>query len=309
MSGRNLAWQQRKAESFTVSPLHAGSHRVGFRRTWYHESGRCYGGWENGISLGTAMTISGAAASPNMGYHSSPVIGFLLTLFNVRLGWWLGNPGPAGYKTFPVSFPVSAIRPTVDEAFGLTDDDNKYVYLSDGGHFENLGLYEMVLRRCRLVLVSDAGCDPTCTFEDLGNAIRKIRIDLGVPIEIDAPIPIYPRETGPEPQRVGKYCAVGRIRYSCVDGTAASDDGMLVYVKPALYGQEPPDVYNYARTSPAFPHEPTLDQFFSESQFESYRALGYHIASRIFGPDSPEPEGRTLAQRARDYVGTVAAQP
>ncbi len=308
VSGKKLAWQQRKAEPFTVTALHAGSHRTGFRRTWYPDSNLCYGG-EQGISLGTAMTISGAAASPNMGYHTSPVVAFLMTLFNVRLGWWLGNPGPAGQKTFPVSFPVSAIRPIIDEAFGLTDDDNKYVYLSDGGHFENLGLYEMVLRRCRVVLLSDAGCDPKCTFDDLGNAIRKIRIDLGVPIEMDTPLPIFPRKPGASRQTMGKYCALGRIRYSCVDGTAPEHDGRLVYLKPAFYGDEPSDIYNYAQRSPAFPHEPTTDQFFSESQLESYRALGYYIATRVFAPESAERDGRTLEQRARDYLRPAIAQP
>ena len=93
-----LAWQQRKAQSFTVSPLHCGSWQdLGYRRS--HEYG--YNPSVNrAISLGTAMATSGAAASPNMGYHSSPAVTFLLALFNIRLGWWLGNPGKAGESTF-----------------------------------------------------------------------------------------------------------------------------------------------------------------------------------------------------------------
>ena len=144
--------------------------------------GPCYGGQE-GISLGTAIAISGAAASPNMGYHSSPLVTFILTLLNVRLGAWLGNPGPAGDNTFHLGYPKFSVRPLIAEAFGLTDESNRYVYLSDGGHFENLGLYEMVLRRCHYIVVSDAGQDPACSFADLGGAVRKIRIDLGIPIE------------------------------------------------------------------------------------------------------------------------------
>src|SRR6266851_1679514 len=302
VAGQNLAWQQRKAESFTVTPLHAGSHRLGYRRTRYPSPSVCYGGRWDGISLGTAVTISGAAASPNMGYHSSPVVGFLMTLFNVRLGWWLGNPGVAGNETFQLAFPVSAIRPIVDEAFGLTDDTNKYVYLSDGGHFDNLGLYEAVLRRCGLVLVSDAGSDTECAFGDLGNAIRKVRIDLGVPIEFSAPLSIYHRSE----HRVGKYGAIGTIRYSCVDGTPEDRDGVLVYVKPAFYGNEPRDIYNYAQTSAAFPHESTADQFFSEAQFESYRALGYYIASQVFG-SGPRATTATLVQRAQGYLQAPAS--
>jgi hypothetical protein len=151
-----------------------------------------YGG-SRGLSLGTAITISGAAVSPNMGYHSSPVISFLLTLFNVRLGWWLGNPGYAGRAVYQRSAPRSSLGLIRDEALGRTNDRHPYVYLSDGGHFENLGLYEMVLRRCHTIVVSDGGCDPGATFEDLGNAVRKIRIDFGIPIEFEK-MPIYSRD-------------------------------------------------------------------------------------------------------------------
>src|SRR5262249_22711916 len=137
------------------------------------------------ISLGTSLAISGAAVNPNMGYNSSPGVTFLLSLFNVRLGWWLGNPGAAGQSTYKQPGPVFAPRPLVAEALGMTDNMHPYVNLSDGAHFENLGLYEMVLRRCRTIVVSDAGADPSFNFDDLGNAIRKIRNDLGVPIVFD----------------------------------------------------------------------------------------------------------------------------
>ncbi|HEY6071979.1 MAG TPA: hypothetical protein VIV15_00965, partial [Anaerolineales bacterium] len=123
VAGEKLAWQQRKAESFTASPLHAGSYceNVGYRRTEYDVDGeKIYYGGREGISLGTALAISGAAASPNMGYHSSPVVGFLMTLFNARLGWWLGNPGPAGRSTFNLAGPLMAAKPMIDEALGLT---------------------------------------------------------------------------------------------------------------------------------------------------------------------------------------------
>jgi hypothetical protein len=120
-----------------------------------------------------------------MGYHSSSAVTFLLALFNIRLGWWLGNPGRAGADTYRKASPNVSVGPLLSEAFGLTDSCHPYVYLSDGGHFENLGLYEMVLRRCHCILVVDAGCDPQLNFEDLGNAIRKIRIDLGIDIELN----------------------------------------------------------------------------------------------------------------------------
>jgi hypothetical protein len=161
------------------------------------------------------------------------------------------------------------------EAFGLTDNDSPYVYLSDGGHFENLGLYEMVLRRCHLIVVSDAGCDPDCHLEDLGNAIRKIRIDLGVPIDMDR-FNIQSRKSGIS----GRHCAIGEIRYDHVDGPHARR-GLLIYIKPSVSGDEPRDVFNYTQTCPAFPHESTGDQWFSESQFESYRMLGLHTVTEM----------------------------
>jgi Patatin-like phospholipase len=278
VAGRNLAWQERKAASFTISPLHCGSgiEEIGYRRSRY------YGG-PDGISLGTAMTISGAAASPNMGYHSSPLVTLIMTLFNARLGWWLGNPGTAGDKTFALDGPGLALQPLLSEAFGLTDDRNHYVYLSDGGHFENLGLYEMVRRRCQVIVVSDAGCDKDFKFEDLGNALRKIRIDLGVEIEFF----VLPRlhEFADEEGAIicnpdEPYSAIGTITYPEFDSGGKRREGVLLYLKPAMHGDEPTDVLNYRATHDSFPHEPTSDQWFSESQFESYRRLGLHIVTK-----------------------------
>ena len=145
VKGKDLAWQERKADSFTVSPLHAGNLRLRYRNVYAYGGKKDLDGGQ-GISLGTATAISGAAVSPNMGYHSSPLVSFLLALFNIRLGWWLGNPGSAGDETYCLRGPEFAVGPLIAETFGLTDKDHPYVYLSDGGHFDNLGLYEMVLR-------------------------------------------------------------------------------------------------------------------------------------------------------------------
>jgi hypothetical protein len=273
--GRNLAWQQRKAQSFTVTPLHSGSFAgsLGYRRSSQYGRNKGVG---QAITLGTALAISGAAASPNMGYHSLPAVTFLLAFFNIRLGWWLGNPGDAGARTYTRSSPLFTLRPLLAEAFGLTDSHNRYVYLSDGGHFENLGLYEMVLRRCHCILVSDAGCDQAVEFQDLGNAIRKIRIDLGIDIDINLHN-LRLLNTGGRSE--GHY-AVGSIHYDRVDPGAP--DGILIYLKPVLTGDEPADVREYADHHDQFPHEPTSDQFFDESQFESYRRLGEHITEEVF---------------------------
>ncbi|MGA3097010.1 MAG: patatin-like phospholipase family protein [Bryobacteraceae bacterium] len=288
VGGSRLAWQQRKAQSFTVSPLHCGSFDLGYRGS------AAYGGPE-GISLGTAVAISGAAASPSMGYHSTAIGGFVMTLLNARLGCWLGNPGKAGEKTWKEAGPRSAVGSLVRECFGLTNDRGPYVYLSDGGHFENLGLYEMVRRRCRHIVLLDAGCDPDYTFEDLGNALRKIRIDFGIPIVFDRPA---------EQMRERKVrFAVARIVYSKVDG--ACEDGRLVYVKPMKLGNEPPDVQSYAAANPEFPHQSTADQFFDESQTESYRMLGLFTMGEIC---RGWKKGGSLAEFCEHVAATGAAE-
>lgn len=315
--GKKLQWQDRRAESFTVSPLHSGSYWLGYRRSF------CYGGKE-GISLGAAIAISGAFASPNMGYMmTSPVVRFLMALFNVRFGAWLGNPGLAGeqgdlYERFvnwflrlfgfrpPRPFQLRSPRlsaiPIVAEAFGSLDDESSYVYLSDGGHFENLGLYEMVLRRCRFIVVSDASSDAEYAFQSLAMAVRQIRIDLGVPIVIPD-FSVNP----PAQDLKNKYCALGTIRYSCVDrdpnDVQSRDedfDGVLIYIKPSLIGEEPRDVINYWQGSNGFPQETITDQWFSEAQFESYRALGSHIIDAICDPESQQNQNQvTFAAFAR----------
>ncbi|HEX6949944.1 MAG TPA: hypothetical protein VF127_10120, partial [Nitrospira sp.] len=295
----NLAWQQRKAQSFTASPLFCGSWNLGYRRSSDYGISALLRK-PKAISLGTALAISGAAASPNMGYHSAPPVTFLLAFFNVRLGWWLGNPGKAGRYTFDHSCPRIAVRPLLAETFGLTDAANPYVYLSDGGHFENLGLYEMVLRRCHYIVVSDGSCDTDRSFTDLGNAIRKIRIDLGIDIEIETEL----LELEGEERMSRAHFALGMIRYDRVDRGAPP--GLLIYLKPSLTGNEPADVTEYANGHPGFPHEPTADQFFDESQFESYRALGFHIADKVFTRPITNPTGEAeqLFERFRSAHST-----
>ena len=318
-----LAWQQRKAEPFTVSPLHCGAAYKGYRPSVEYGGGAPYG-----LSLGTAMAISGAAASPNMGYNSSPSITLLLALFNVRLGWWLGNPGKEGEKTYQKEGPAVAIKPLVAEAFGLTTDEAPYVYLSDGGHFENLGLYEMVRRRCRFVVAVDAGCDPHFTFADLGNAVRKIFIDLGIRITFDGLDELKNRPETDESKPIScnvlnntenlakadssangqsqenkiPYHAIGRIHYADADG-ADCQDGWIVYIKPAIHNtdDESADVRGYAAANETFPHETTADQFFNESQFESYRSLGLDIMNTVLRGEYVISHGTVT-----DFLGRLA---
>jgi hypothetical protein len=284
--GRELAWQERKAESFVLTARYCGSDATNYRPTKE---------FAEGIRLGAAMSISGAAVSPNMGYHSSPGVTALLTAFNARLGAWVGNP----YHEYPWKDrgPKLGLLYLLYEMIGRTDNSSSYLYLSDGGHFDNTGVYELVRRRCRFIIVCDAGADGDFGLEDLGNLIRKVRIDFGIRIDID----VSNLKRRPDRHALA-HVAVGKIRYGDVDRENApretcepaevdadphfhanSGDGVLVYIKPTLTGDEPSDVLNYAGEHRSFPHESTLNQFFTESQFESYRALGYHSVNKTLG--------------------------
>ncbi len=280
VSGEELAWQTRKAASFVFTPRFCGFEmppmparavhglRGAYRPTRDYASGARAGDDDATVRLGMAVALSGAAASPNMGAHSSPPLNFLMTMFNVRLGRWCPNPLKSAWTR---SSPGIGLFSLIAELFGMTNADANYVYLSDGGHFENLGIYELVRRRTRLIVAVDVASDKEMAFEDLGNAIRKCATDLHVAIDIDVSKMDLIKDTG----LCGASCAVGAIRYSHVDPEGL--DGTLLYIKPAIVGSENADVLNYRKANPAYPHQSTADQWFDEAQFESYRALGYHI--------------------------------
>lgn len=284
--GDRLSWQERKATSFVLTPRFCGydyTPPTGMRvEPPLSENGYrptvLTGYRDGGPSLGTAMAISGAAASPNAGYHSSAPLAFLMTIFNVRLGWWLGNPRHA--ETWYTSSPKLGLMYLFNELFGLTNDRSGYVYLSDGGHFENLAIYELVRRRCRTIIACDAEEDHDYGFGGLGAVIRKCEIDFNVRIDVDVN----------RIRLVGKtkfghaHCAVGTITYPELNSDGLPCTGILIYLKSSMTGDEPTDLREYQSRQKEFPHQSTADQFFNESQFESYRKLGRHIGERVFNP-------------------------
>jgi len=293
-SSKNLAWQERKAVPFTISPLHAGSCSLDARNHASHvtdcpagaflstryrgDTLKSYGG-RYGLTLATAMAISGAAVSPNMGYYTSPGIAFLMTLFNVRLGWWLANPAKPTAPYWKTG-PGISLGPLAREMFGLTNERARWLLLSDGGHFDNTGLYEMVRRRCRLIVLIDGGQDAHFQFADLGRTLMKIWIDFGIGIDFEGLDHLKTRLTDwPSTVKPSPYWAVAKIRYQDRDKDP-SRDGILLYIKAGLHGTEPISVLSYGLTNTQFPNDTTLNQFYQESQFEAYRALGYEIANQ-----------------------------
>ena len=243
---------RRTTESFVFTPFHCGSDSSGFRPTQEYAGG---------VTLGAAASVSGAAISPQLNKDVSIPVALFRAIFNDWLGVWLGNP--AHSQTWTRGRPSHALQPLLSDFSGVFLE-SPYVYVSDGGHFDNLGLYEMVRRRCRHIVAVDASEDPTHTSDDLANAISKIRIDFGVIIEIESPAGTW---------LSGKsHYALARIRYT------GGEDGTLLYIKPCLTGDEPVEVASYASQYPDFPHQSTSNQWFTEAQFESYRLLGLHTA-------------------------------
>ncbi len=324
-TGKELATQERKGTSFTFTPLYSG-----YSVSWTQgKKGEVslngfvpteeFAYRDKGIHIDTAVAISGAAANPNMGYNSNPALAFLMTFFNVRLGWWITNPRRTK------EWRATSARPTpnfpgywlLHELFGSVDDASQYVNLSDGGHFDNMGLYELVRRRCKYIIVSDAEADATMKFEGIGTAIAKCRMDFGVEIDLD----LRPLQIGddghskthcvvgtiqyPSPkEEMGEYGAQGPRACECLQEKGNSRyTGILVYLKSSLVGDEPADLMAYKLRHDVFPHDMTGNQWFTETQFESYRRLGHHVAMTAIQPalspsETRVPSGLDPAQSA-----------
>jgi hypothetical protein len=287
----DLALNTRHSSSFTLSPLRCGCDRpaVGYAPTWSKE-----GSFADGVQLGQAVAISGAAVSSNMGYNTSPLVAFLLTMFNVRLGWWFPNPGQPSWRRRGLSFSLYYM---VMELLGIAGEKRYFLNASDGGHFENLGIYELIRRRCRLIIACDAECDEELQFGGLGNVIRICETDFGAIIDIDV------KSIRLQEQDVSlAHCAVGQIKYS------NGDIGFLIYLKASITGDEDVSITQYRSSHPSFPHETTANQFFSEDQFESYRGLGLHIVRNSFKGNLPGDDPLIIAEKMADVL-TPAGPP
>ena len=301
----------RNADFFLFSKLFVGSEATGYVPTGMLEK------QSSQIDLATAMAISGAAASSNMGSASIRGWTFSLALLNVRLGYWLRNPK---------QMLSSIVRRTeitpyfLYEMFGQLNENRKYIYVTDGGHIENLGVYELLRRRCSFIVVIDGEADPDLNFTSLVRLERYARIDLG--IRIDIPIKeiraanlaaskkIESRgDPGALCSKRGPHCAIGKIYYP-------GGEGRLLYVKASLTGDESNYVVDYKRRYSSFPHQTTGDQFFTEEQFEVYRALGFHCLHGVVGredriavvraPTDPSPNPKKPPFRGRDATEAAA---
>jgi hypothetical protein len=298
----DLALHTRHSASFTLSPLQCGSSYLSRTQTGEAQElgyvpADTYGGPFGTPTLGQAISVSGAAASPNRGYHTSPAVSFLLTVFNVRLGWWFPNPVKSGIR-FPS--PHFSLRYLFAELFGGANDKSKFLMISDGGHFENLAAYELVRRKCRVIIISDGECDPELQFAGLGTLIRMCDVDFGAKILINV---ASIRHEADGPWSTERH-AVGRIVYG-----GETPDGILIYLKASMTGRENTAVLQYKSSHGDFPHETTGDQFYGEDQFESYRELGRDVAGRAFEPVKDQRDPVALATRLLGAHLLATAKP
>jgi len=258
------------------------------------------------LTLGRWMGISGAAASTGMGARTSLGTSLLMGFFNVRMGhWWRSGVDPA-HRLHAAEGMVASLRTLPSRLFTvqvhLLDEflarfhgtARMHWYLSDGGHFENTGCYELIRRRVPVILLCDDGADEGYLFGDLVNLIRKARVDFGAEIRLldreglkalfpKGPVPFCTLEelragmAAEGPGRAPASAAVAAVTY---DGDDAPGS-FIFLLKPSLTGTEPLDVAKYREAKPDFPQQTTADQFFDEAQWESYRKLGEHIGDQV----------------------------
>lgn len=298
-SSSNLTQRDRRGRPLVISsagPLHPG--RGLGRNCEQLEQGR----YEE-LPLSVWMGISGAAFSTGVGQHGSLGLSLLAGLANLRLGYWWEARTGHNTRFFSGNFVQNMLLRR--EMLGrFSGSDEKRWYLSDGGHFENTGVYELVRRRAGLIIAADCGADPIYRFEDVTRMMRLIRIDFGARLEFlderelddllgsDTPIRRAFASLGElgiaadrqkKPSRFGPYAAIGRIHY---DERFGEPPATMLLIKPRVCGSEMPDLLAYASSRPRFPQETTADQFFSEAQWESYFRLGELIGGHIFAPEA-----------------------
>src|SRR5262249_37760440 len=133
---------------------------------------------ERGLTLGTSMAVSGAAMSPTSGHSTHSLKAFILGVLNARLGYWIDNPTAPGRQNSSSRAPTGLS--VLWELLAVRSRFGHSIHLSDGGHFENLGIYELLRRGCRRIIAIDASCDPARDFQEFANTIRRAQIDLGI---------------------------------------------------------------------------------------------------------------------------------
>ncbi|WP_455199811.1 patatin-like phospholipase family protein [Kaarinaea lacus] len=281
VSSKISKFRGRGGDNFILTPAYCGSNATGWATTSTFMKGR--------ITLSTAMAISGAAVNPSTGVGGDgvtrqPLLSMLMGLLNIRLGYWVTNPDPDKKPSF-TNIPNFFLPGLSEMALRKNlNEDSRFLQLSDGGHFENLALYELIRRKTKLIIVCDGAADPDYKFTDLSNALEKIRADFGVLMTVNAR---HLHELVPIKDKDNDLMAYARQGYIIADILyPGRKPGKFIYIKSSFFSELSADLYGYKQKQPEFPDEPTSDQFFDEKQFEAYRELGYQTAWRMMENDS-----------------------
>jgi len=301
----------RNAVSFTFDADWVGGPDVGYVRTSSFEQalGRRRAA---DITMMAAMAISAAAVSPSMGRMSKPTLRFLLALTNARLGVWLPHPQRICARLLENEALAAKGRPPRKwlsrprftylwrEMTGNNTTRAPFLYVTDGGHWENLGLVELLRRKCTTVYCVDASGDDEHTFTTIGAAIAIARSELGVDIDIDPSVLGKADPTDPS------YCAadfaIGTISWPAT-ADAPALTGTLVFVKATVTKQAPWDVRAYKLRFPNFPNDTTAQQLYGDEKFESYRALGHQSMSSAHAALHPTKRSGMLKKAAQSLLG------
>ena len=302
--------EPKDSDLFVFSPLYCGSQVTGYQPT---EEVRA--NMQN-ITLADAMAISGAAVTP-LRVHNS-LIRVLMVILNIRLGQWLPTPHRSCWTNWR-----SWVRwlgrwpsiPVLLANIAWTSDPRKrsLSFVTDGGHHENLGIWPLLQRRCRFVIVSDASQDNAHGFEDFLRLCRRSRLEAGISLVsfVDAdeegkPFPLHPLRILPDGMSAENSRLLSSLaaRFSREHYIIAqinypdAEPGYLVYLKSSLTGDEENDLVGFSQANAEFPHDPTSNAMFDEDQVESYRQLGFHIADKLCRDVGTSLEDLPLADAA-----------
>lgn len=297
-------YRGRSGDSFILAPHYSGSWVTGYKLTkeFSHTPNTNSDGEEcehadNGMGLATAMAVSGAAFSPRVGPSGwstilqHPLVSSMSSFLNLRLGYWVANPKTEN-QTRRATFWNTGIRGILNIWF---DEDKNFIELTDGGHFENTGLFELLRRRVDVIILADASADRSFNFKDVGIAIERARVDQSVDIRFKCDAfdltHLMPGSAGDThyDERYGlakRGYAVATVKYPAFHYEydqkgktvhVPEKTGLLFYLKPTVTRKMPADIYSYKGAHAEFPFQPITDQNFDESQFEAYRELGFQI--------------------------------
>jgi hypothetical protein len=290
LTGSGYAYYRgRGGDNFIFSSLYSGAESVGWHRTE-----QVCGGM---MTLATAMAISGAAVNPNTGSSGrgptrNPLVSFMLAFFNIRLGYWIRNPhqrstfGKLTQHLWP-----SLLYPGLRQGlFGRGQHTRSgFLELTDGGHFDNTGIYELIRRQLDVIVLSLASADPKYAYEDLADAVERVRVDFGAYISFAGLFADLAPGGVASPSGVAATLKLSKAGFEVGAITYASGKtGTLIVLKSAVLQDLPLDALRYACANDEFPNQSTADQFFDERQFEAYREAGYAVCRSMLSANGPE---------------------